>query len=513
LCVAAENGALAGGKVGGVADVVRDLPAALAAEGWSPTVVTPAYGILQNLPGAKRVTRVSVAFAGRLERVTVWQVPGQFQTVRNLVFDHALFSKGGAGVIYATDEPTRPFATDASKFAFFCAAVATWLIVADEQPDVVHLHDWHAAVFCLLQRFSIDHRQLRNVRTIFTIHNAAYQGTRPLRGDESSLEQWFPTLEYDPVAVRDPVHVDCINPMAMAIRLADMVSTVSPTYATEICRPSDTATAFVGGEGLETLLKSVANDGRLAGILNGCYYDSHATPQQAWPELLNAMVRQVSLWQTRDPDNPAHALAEVRLRSLSQRKPPQLLVSVGRLVAQKASLFVVPDTGGKTALQQIANELQTDGLLIILGSGDSDYEAAILAMASESDTLLFLNGYSESLANPLYKLGDLFLMPSSFEPCGISQLLAMREGLPCVVHGVGGLLDTVADGVTGFVFSGNSLAVQADGFIASTRRALKLRSDDPNKWREIRDNASRQRFDWSTAARATVRLLYEGKND
>ena len=130
-------------------------------------------------------------------------------------------------------------------------------------------------------------------------------------------------------------------------------------------------------------------------------------------------------------------------------------------------------------------------------------------MAKANDNLLFLRGYSESLADPLYELGDLFLMPSSFEPCGISQMLAMRAGQPCVVHAVGGLKDTVDDEQTGFVFNGHDLQSQASAFVASTRRALAVRKNQPAVWRSICKRAKQTRFEWSDSAAITVKALYE----
>jgi len=354
LFVAAENGALRGGKVGGVADVVRDLPAALGNHGWKATVVTPAYGSLHKLPGAKHEATIDVQFRGASESVDIWQVPGNFSNVRNLVLDHELFAANGPGQIYFTDEPDRPYATDANKFAFLCATVADWLVEAQSLPDAIHLHDWHAAFFCLLRDFSLRHEKLRTVRTVFTIHNLSYQGTRPLRDDESSLESWFPGLHYDLKSVQDLSALDCINPMATAIRLADKISTVSPTYAEEICRPSDVATSFVGGEGLETLLIDAVNDGRLIGVLNGCYYDQQPTGMK-WPALLTAMNEQVAVWQDKTPLNPAHDLAAMRLAHLTETRPDTLLVSIGRLVSQKATLFAATTNNEQAALEEIGD--------------------------------------------------------------------------------------------------------------------------------------------------------------
>jgi starch synthase len=510
--IAAENGALRGGKVGGVADVVRDLPAALSELQWKASVVTPAYGILHRLPGSMLIESIKVAFAGKIEKVDVWQVPGNFPDVRNLVLDHALFAKNGAGKIYFGDEDNRPYATDANKFAFMCAIVATWLNNAETLPDVVHLHDWHAAFYCLLRDFSEDHKRLRAVRTVFTIHNLSYQGTRPLGGDPSSLETWYPNLDYDIDLVRDPELANCLNPMAAAIRLADKISTVSPTYAREICLPSDKATSFVGGEGLETLLQEALAKARLVGVLNGCYYD--APPDLTrWPTFLGAMRAQVAAWAEAHPSNPAHRLSAARLKALGNKKPLNVLTSVGRLVAQKATLFAAPGSSGKPALEEIAGLLGKNDLLLVLGSGEAEFETVVLRIAERNENVVFLSGYSETLADPLYALGDLFLMPSSFEPCGISQMLAMRAGLPCVVHGVGGLRDTVTDGVSGFVFDGADLASQAAAFVATTRRALELRRTRPKDWIKICSVARTQRFEWTDSAQQTVNSLYEKDND
>ena len=509
--MAAENGALRGGKVGGVADVVRDLPAALGEHGWNATVITPAYGLLHKLPGAKREATIDVQFRGLSESVDIWQVPGSFSNVRNLVIDHELFAANGPGQIYFSDEPGRPFATDAHKFAFLSAAVADWLVEAELLPDAIHLHDWHAAFFCLLRDFSPRHEKLRAIRTVFTIHNLSYQGTRPLRGDESSLESWFPDLQYDLASVQDLSALNCINPMATAIRLADKISTVSPTYAKEVCQPSDVATGFVGGEGLESLLVDAANDGRLIGVLNGCYYDQPPT-KLSWPALLAAMRKQVDTWREADPLCPAHELATERLAGQTDTRPENLLVSIGRLVSQKATLFAAMTSKRIPALEEIAIGLGDRGLLIVLGSGEPEFEQSVMEIARRNENILFLLGYSESLADPLYEIGDLFLMPSSFEPCGISQMLAMRAGLPCVVHGVGGLKDTVDDEKTGFVFAGKDLQSQAAEFVQTTSRALALRKNQPDAWLSICSRAKQTRFEWSESAETTINSLYEVEN-
>ena len=485
-------------------DVVRDLPLALHEEGWQSTVLTPSYGMFHKLPGAVRLESIDVAFGDALETVAVYTVPGGDAQIRNVVFEHAGFAPAGPDQIYNNDAPGRPFETDASKFALFGAAAAAWVAQLDESPDVVHLHDWHTAIYLLLREFSDEHDVLRGIRTVFTIHNLSYQGTRPLRGHKSSLESWFPDLEYD-AAVTDPAHTDCINPMAMAIRLADKVGTVSPTYAEEICRPSEPAHGFVGGEGLEQLLSAAQDAGRLVGILNGCYYEGPRGRRPGWQKILDIATDQLNDW----PDTETHRVARKTLAELPKRRPRNVLTSVGRLVRQKASLFFEQLPDGRTALETILQDMGSAGVLVVLGSGEADYERQMHDVAKTNHNLLFLCGYSETLAAPLYRAGDLFLMPSSFEPCGISQMLAMRAMQPCVVHSVGGLKDTVKDGRTGFVFDGESPQQQAVAFVDAVARALDLKSTHNDKWQQICIRAASARFSWSKSAQQTIEMMYE----
>ena len=489
--------------------MVRDLPAALVRRGWSATVLTPSYGVLAKTAGARQLRAIDVAFGGKRHTVDVYEVPGGDTGVHNIVFEHDLFSPLGPGQVYAELESEGPFATDAGKFALLGVAAAEWVRRLGDRPDVVHLHDWHAAFYCLLRNFDPRYKRLQNVRTVFTIHNLAYQGTRPLKGDESSLEAWFPELDYDIALLRDPHVADCVNPMALAIRTADKISTVSPTYAEEIRRSSDPARGFYGGEGLEVQLENAARAKRLVGILNGCEYSGHGGRRPGWQRVLALAAEQVKAWLERAPDDKAHQLAMTRLEAMPKRRPQHVLLSIGRLVQQKVSLFLEELADGRTALEHIADRLASSGVLILLGSGESRFERRILDIAGRSNRILFLRGYAERLSEPLYRAGDLFLMPSSFEPCGISQMLAMRAAQPCVVHGVGGLCDTVKDGKTGFVFGGENPAQQAHEFVAAVSRALALKSHSHDVWQTLCINAASERFDWERSARQTAELLYE----
>jgi starch synthase len=492
-----------------VGDIVRDLPIALSKQGWNATILTPSYGMFHLLDNATHVDALNVEFAGQSLIVGVYAIPGANDSVSHIVFEHALFSPQGPGKIYCSDDSSQPFATDASKFALLSACAATWIDQLDAQPDVVHLHDWHAAFYCLLREYSDRFVHLQAIRTVFTIHNLSYQGIRPVSGYESSLEAWFPGLDYDLTAIRDPQYTDCVNPMVAAIRLADAISTVSPTYATEIQLPSDSDRGFIGGEGLEDDLRDASDKGHLVGILNGCEYPRAKGRRPGWQRLLTQAKVVATKWQQHDADSSFAETAVQRLGEFPKKRPDYVVVSVGRLVAQKVSLFLEVLADGRTALEHVLDAIGSNGVLIIVGSGESQYEKQVHDIARNSTNFVFLRGYSDPLADALYRAGDLFLMPSSFEPCGISQMLAMRAGQPCVVHGVGGLKDTVHNGGNGFVFGGESPSEQANDFVVTVNRALRVKSNFEKIWREIEANAAAARFDWPLSAQQTIGKLYD----
>jgi starch synthase len=193
---------------------------------------------------------------------------------------------------------------------------------------------------------------------------------------------------------------------------------------------------------------------------------------------------------------------------LPKRRPRHVITSIGRLVEQKATLLLLGDDAHCSPIERIANECGRDAALIVLGSGDTKFEKRMLKVAHRLPNLVFLQGYSEVLADPLYHAGDLFLIPSSFEPCGISQMLAMQYGQPCVAHRVGGLSDTIDDNVTGFLFDGDTPGEQADAFVDTTLRALGLRTNDPLRWQELQKATAAKRFDWAFAAQETIDNLY-----
>lgn len=512
LMVAAENGALPGGKVGGIGDVVREVPTALAQRNCTVSVVTPAYGVFGGLPGAKRLQTLKVGFGGGTQSLELYQLSGiGTDKVTHYVIDHPLFSRCGVGRIYCDDPPGRPFETDSSKFALFCKAVADAIkkgVFADL--DVLHLHDWHAAFLLILRRYDPGYRSLQTLRCVYSIHNLAVQGIRPFAKDDSSLEEWYPGLVYERKLLADPRWPDCVNPMASAIRLADAVHTVSPSYAEEILLADDPGSGRHGGEGLEKDLRAATKEKRLFGILNGCEYSLTATPALPdWISLLRRMRELILLWASRKTDlASAHFIAHNTLGQLTDQRPQMLITSVGRITDQKLGLMCQTTSSGQPALHAALEVLGDKGLLLMVGTGDPEYEQFLCETAAIHNNFIFLCGYSDELAEALYQQGDLFFMPSSFEPCGISQMLALRAGQPCLVHHVGGLRDTVKDGTTGFVFTGDSPTEQADAMVSTVQRALNQFQKKSSKWQTMRKAATAARFEWADSIDAYLKHLY-----
>ncbi|MDB2386111.1 glycogen/starch synthase [Shewanella sp.] len=553
LMLAAENGALAGAKVGGMADVIRDLPLALATHQIAVDIAMPCYGFLVPVAGAHWLCELSVNFAGREEKVTVHKAKHPDLKDSNCyLFSHPLLN--GRTAIYSQGEPSRPFAVDASKFALFNLAVATALAmgltntnsrpgnasqpVITPAPDIVHLHDWHCGFFALLRAFEPRFKALKNLRCVLSIHNLAMQGIRPLSGDLSSLSAWFPRLfsqlsSTQLAAIIDPRYPHCVNPLRAGIVLSDIVHVVSPSYAKEILQPSDLARGFFGGEGLEHDLRERLNKQQLVGILNGCMYANNGelnselnsvepagnTPQSGWKALLQQAQSAILGWQVgKEQLSSQHFVAHARLQQWQQQKEASLLMtSVGRLTDQKMMIlrYRFPANApercnrGKTVLQVLLEGLAAlvpNGKFLMLGSGDQQISREFADVGAQQSNFVFLEGYDEPLSSALYQQGSLFLMPSSFEPCGISQMLAMRAGQLCLVNRIGGLKDTVTHMENGFVFEGENVQAQAQALIATFEAAIALYGSA--HWHTMVKQAKQQRVDWATQAGHYVKALY-----
>ena len=221
------------------------------------------------------------------------------------------------------------------------------------------------------------------------------------------------------------------------------------------------------------------------------------------------MREQLPLWIARETSLlSTHFIALRALERVDDARPRMLITSVGRITSQKIGLMREATSSGQPALHAALQRLGDRGTMLMQGSGDPDCERFLTETSARYPNFVFLRGYSDSLADSLYQQGDLFFMPSSFEPCGISQMLALRAGQPCLVHRVGGLGDTIEDNKTGFTFEGESPTAQADALVAAFERALKQFSAKSGKWQRMRKAAAAARFTWNDSVDAYLEHLY-----
>jgi starch synthase len=447
-------------KVGGLADVAGSLPQALAALGHEVTLYLPLHGTIDR-------ARWGIPAKGPLRSV-------QFGATRSRTAYPAIV-RDGVRVVFVDNarrlarETVYGAPDDNKRYAFFCRAVLE--DVEDAKPDVVHAHDWHAA---LLVPLVVRSRRLRATATVFTIHNLAYQG----RTSADVLK--LIGLPRARLPIEDPN--EC-NPMARAIATADIVSTVSQRYAEEILTP-----AF--GERLEGSLRERKR--RLVGIVNGIdtkvfdpAADPHVSARYSADDASGKSVDKEALQRegrlTVDPKAPVYGV-------------------VGRLVEQK---------GVDLLTAAAPHLLDAGGQIVVLGSGDPSYEAKWRDLAARSAGRLWLTlGFDAALAQRIYAGSDLFLMPSRFEPCGLGQLISFRYGTIPVVHAVGGLAETVRDvdkdPKTGNGFSFTRYA--ADAFIEALDRSIKRFRADGSPWSELVRRVMREDHSWEASARSYADL-------
>jgi starch synthase len=523
LMVAAECRDLA--KVGGLADVVRDLSKALKVLGTPVSIMMPCYNSVRHseephdsffVPFGSRNDWLVEVFRRELDGVPAYLVRSEE------------FFGGSYGDVYINNERLGkgPFEDDAQRFAFFSAATLEFIQKQNDslRINAIHCHDWHTGALLVLLKYDPRYRQLANtVQTLFTIHNLDYQGTRPFESigdrDSSSFSHWFPELYKnliigdDLALITDPhAFIPCFNPMRAGINLADNVNTVSPKYAAEITQPDDPSRNFIGGRGLEHDLQDCGS--RLHGILNGLDYDLN-DPMKTMPpfdiniqnwqdarrqhkinllEGLSTHLEEMAVNLGKGFENSDRVLSKMSTYHPEDWKKKPLVVAVTRAVRQKVNILLEALNGSGSVLEEI---LKRDVFLLVLGTGDLEDQ---LDEINHWPNGLFVCAFDPGFANLLYEAGDLFLMPSDFEPCGITQMIAMRNGCLPLVPDVGGLFDTVQDMQTGFVYSGINRPLARQALLDSLDKALDCYTHDVKKWTDMQENAMRARFEWTAAA-------------
>ena len=507
LFVAAENDGIPRCKAGGMGDVVRDVPRQIAAKGDRVNIITPAYSRLHT-SAAQKLSDIDFVFRGVPHRGEIFEVTGKLEIhgIKHYVLHHPDIKAGDIAHIYYND-PDQPFYTDANVFSLFCTGVAAAIREGIfGKLDIIHLHDWHTSMLLFLRQFNPRFNNLKKIRMVYSIHNLAIQGIRPFDNNYSSVQAFFPDVNYDRELLKDQRYTDCINLMAVGIRLADAVHTVSPSYKEDIQQPSNPP-HFIGGEGLEKDLQIAEKEKRLFGILNGANYSNINTVEKGI--LLRQCVRRLFRWlQEEKKDYKAHYLAHTgeKITRWQEHKPDFICTSVARLTEQKFFFFKEnPDL-----LPGLMKKLtEVNGVYILLGTGAPEYEAIFREASYHHKNFIFINAQSESIIDMLYQESNLYLMPSQFEPCGISQMLAMRNGQPCLVHHTGGLKDTVDHMETGFSFSGETVEEKTENFIRVFSETVDLFFNDKKTWKRICSRAKQKRFTWEKSVNDYYKDLYD----
>jgi starch synthase len=456
-------------KTGGLGDVAAALPAALRALGCDARVAMPAYrGVAQSL--------------GRVEPLSSHEINGiRYTVLRGALADGLpvylfdappLFDRAGGP--YA-DEAQQPYADNALRFGTFSAALAAFVAqgAAGFDPQVLHLHDWQTALAAPWLAAAPQRPAL-----VFTIHNLAYQGQF---GREAFETLGLPSSWWSPEALEFWGGFSC---MKGGLNYADLITTVSPTYAREIQTP-----AF--GCGLDGLL--TARSDQLVGILNGI--DTTVWNPATDPHLVRHYdSRTVTAGKQANRVAVANTLA---LASPAHGQTLPLVVFIGRLADQKGADLLL---AAQDALMQMPLQLA------VLASGDTKLEAAFSDWAGRAPAgrLAIRLAHDEALAHQLTAAADLLVMPSRFEPCGLNQMYAQRYGTIPVVHRTGGLADTVVDAGAGSSAEPGGSGVLFDhadvgGLLWGLRRGLELCSDRRRCQRLRRQGMARD-FSWSASA-------------
>jgi starch synthase len=401
----------------------------------------------------------------RTEEARLYRIAGADGTHASVYFVESaeyfdrpgLYGEGGA------DYPDNP-----RRFAFFCKAAVTALPRLVRGPSLLHVHDWHTALAPVYLRTVMAHEAwTRDVAVVTSVHNAGYQG---YFGPEQLPDLGLPWDLYDWRRLEWHGHV---NFLKGALVYSDAVVTVSPTHAGELRTPD-------GGFGLHDVFQWLGD--RFVGILNGI-------DQQTWNPATDTQI--TARYDAADLSGKQKCKTALqRAFGLPQRKRLPVFGLTGRMVRQKGLDLVL----GSPEL------LDLDAQFVFLGSGDTGYEQALLAFAARAPEKVAVQlDFSDRLEHRLMAGTDIFLMPSQYEPCGLTQMRAQRYGAVPVGRRVGGLADTIDDDVTGFLFD----AYTPEAFRAAVARALGVFADGP-RWQELMRAAMAHDFSWE---RATGRYL------
>ena len=451
-------------KTGGLADVAGALPIALAGHGVHMRTLMPGYPVVMQRLAAVEEVATFEDLLGEPARI----LAAKHEGLDILVLDAPGFFNRPGGPY--TDATGKDFVDNWQRFAALSLAGAEIArgLLPDWRPDIVQAHDWQAAMTAVYMRYT----GLQHIPTVLTVHNLAFQGQYGA--------DIFPDLGLPPEAftVDGLEYYGDVGFLKGGLRTAWSITTVSPTYAHEIMTPEY-------GMGLEGLINARASD--LVGIVNGI-------DTAVWnPETDTHIARPYAPGAPKQRAANRHALAE--RFSLEQDDGPIFCV-ISRLTWQK----------GIDLIAEIADWIvEQGGKLVVLGSGDQGLEGALLAAASRHRGRIgIVIGYNEPLSHLMQAGADAILIPSRFEPCGLTQLYGLRYGCIPIVARTGGLADTVIDAneaalsarvATGFQFT----PINAEGLRQALRRVFKA-YNEPKIWARIQNQGMKSDVSWENSA-------------
>lgn len=454
-------------KTGGLADVGKALPMALAERGHSVKIVLPYYKqIAADFALADAMPAQSIHIHEQHYQFAVKQL--SLHDLDVYLIDHPYFSENATP--YSEES-----SANAQRFAFFSLAALKVTSELNFQPDVVHTHDWHTAIanyfiksdFLTRHAVVADEQFFAQSKTVLTLHNAAFQGVCALSK--------VPLLD---AHSHTQVNTDngYLNLLKTGIVYADSVCPVSPTYADEI-------KSMVGSHGVFDVINQASN--KVTGILNGCDYTQ-------WDPSSDPLIpHNFSV-----SDMSGKAKCKTALQNMAKLPTLQTVPLFGmvcRATLQKGFGYLMP---------MLAELFEHKVQLVIMGTGDVSITAELKSISLNfPEQLTFIEAFSPDCAHLIEAGSDFFLMPSEFEPCGLNQMYSLAYGTLPVVRSVGGLADTVIDAAqpegTGFVFSEPS----SKALLSCLRRVLLLSKEQPKRLEDMQKRAMNTRFTWQLAAK------------
>ena len=461
-------------KTGGLADVVGSLPKYFDKKKYDVRVMLPKYMCM------KQEWKDKMEYKTHFYLDLSWRK--QYAGILEMELDGIKFYFVDNEYYFAGSTPYGNIYEDVEKFAFFSRAVLSALPLIDFRPDIIHCHDWQTGLIPVyLDNFRFGGEFYQGIKTVMTIHNLKFQGI----WDKKTIQDITGLPDYYFTADKLEAYKDA-NYLKGGIVYADRVTTVSRSYAEEI------KTEFYG-ERLDGLMNARANC--LSGIVNGIDYDVYN------PKTDKMIAKKYSVDSFRR-DKKKNKLALQEELGLEVNDKKMMIGIVSRLTDQK----------GFDLIAYIMDELcQDDIQLVVLGTGEERYENMFRHFAWKYDKKVSANiYYSEEMSHKVYASCDAFLMPSLFEPCGLSQLMSLRYGTVPIVRETGGLRDTVEPynefekTGTGFSFS-NYNAHEMLGII---RYAEKVYYEKKRDWNKIVERGMKKDFSWKNSAKQ-YEALYE----